>query len=508
MPIPPQILREAIRKERERRDAAAWAKRTAEERAAIAARCEASFVEFRKHINPKLKWGWWQYELCAELQAFYEALISGKRPRLVIQAPPQHGKSEIIVDFIGWLSGKNPDCRTIYASFSERLGIRANLRLQRMLDSERYKQVFPGTTLNASNVVTISAQSLRNREILEFAGRAGYFRNTTVRGSVTGEGLDLGVIDDPIKGREEANSETIREKTWNWFTDDFLTRFSEEAGLLIIMTRWHIDDPVGRLVASDPKVKVLSYPAIAEEDEPHRKAGEALFPEHKSLSFLLEMKHAMSARPGSWESLYQQRPIIAGGNLFKTEHFRRHAHAAPPPTLRRIVFVDTAQKTKEQNDYSVFQAWGIGADGVAYLLDQVRGKYEAPELEATARAVWAKHKAEPVKGRGHLAAMKVEDKVSGTGLIQSLRRPPNPIPVLPITRGSADKYTRALDALPAIAAGLVSIPGDAPWTMDLLSELAAFPNGVHDDQVDPLVDAVCELVGTPMTGISMVDFVD
>lgn len=502
--MPPAILREAIRKERERRDAAAWAKRTAAERAEIATRCEASFSEFRRHINPRLKTGWWQAEMAAELQAFYEDLKAGRRPRLVIQAPPQHGKSEIIVDFIGWLSGKNPDCRTIYASFSERLGIRANLRLQRMLDSERYKQVFPGTTLNASNVVTISAQSLRNREILEFVGRAGFFRNTTVRGSVTGEGLDLGVIDDPIKGREEANSETIRNKTWDWLNDDFMTRFSEEAGLLIILTRWHIDDPVGRLRAADPSLRVLSYPAIATADEPHRKAGEPLFPEHKSLAFLLGRKRLM--RPESWESLYQQNPVIEGGNLFKPDQLKRHTYGMPPPTVRRFVFADTAQKTKEQNDYSVFQVWGLGADGIAYLLDQVRGKYEAPELEAMARAIWAKHRAADIKHRGHLAAMKVEDKVSGTGLIQSLRRPPNPIPVLPITRGSADKYTRALDALPAIAAGLVSIPGDAPFTLDLISELAAFPNGVHDDQVDPLVDAVCELVGTPMTGISMVDY--
>ncbi|MEN2036143.1 terminase family protein, partial [Staphylococcus capitis] len=140
--------------------------------------------------------------------------------------------------------------------------------------------------------------------MIEYVGKGGYFRNTTVRGSITGESLDLGVIDDPIKGRTEANSSTIRDAAWDWFTDDFFTRFSEDAGLLIILTRWHIDDPVGRLMDKMGKgLRVLKYKAIAEEDEQHRKAGEPLFPEHKSLEFLMERKAAMSE--GNWLALYQ-----------------------------------------------------------------------------------------------------------------------------------------------------------------------------------------------------------
>ncbi|MDR2881336.1 MAG: terminase family protein, partial [Azoarcus sp.] len=276
-----------------------------------------SFWAFRQYINPRLKKGWWQREIAHELQRFYDDLKAGTRPKLVIQAPPQHGKSTIIIDFIAWLSGHDPDCRTIYTSFSERLGVRANLRLQRTFTSRKYGAVFPGTRINEQNVVTISSQTLRNREILEFVGREGYFRNTTVRGSITGESLDLGVIDDPIKGREEAQSETIRDKTWDWLLDDFFTRFSEHAGLLSILTRWHIDDPIGRLIEHMPDVRVVSYPAIAEEDEQYRKKGEALFPEHKSLEFLLERKGVMY--PPFWAALYQQNPIVAEGELFKPD---------------------------------------------------------------------------------------------------------------------------------------------------------------------------------------------
>lgn len=407
---------------------------------------------------------------------------------LVIQAPPQHGKSVQVIDFISWIVGQNPSLRCIYASFSDRLGVRANLRLQRIFDSKTYKGLFPNTRINESNVVSISGQYLRNREILEFVDNEGFFRNTTVRGSITGESLDLGIIDDPIKGREEANSQTIRDKTWDWFTDDFFTRFSEHAGLLAILTRWHIDDPIGRLIAANKQVKVLSYQAIAEKDEQFRKTGEALFPEHKSLKFLLKRKSIMASE--NWEALYQQNPVMAGGNLFKTEWLGEYDEL---PRLKwRSIYVDTAQKTSERNDYSVFEHWGAGLDGKAYLIDLVRGRFEAPELEKTALTIWTKAKAYDPGTYGHLRKMVVEDKVSGTGLIQSLKR--KAIPVSGLQRDK-DKYTRALDVVPSVASGLVLIPREAAWKKAFEAEYTAFPDAPHDDQIDPFIDAISEICG-------------
>ena len=275
------------------------------------------FWVYRQYINPKLKISWFQKEIAYALMQFYQDYKSGKRPKLIIEAPPQHGKSVQVIEFISWLAGHDPDAKTIYTSFSERLGIRANLRLQRIFDSEKYKQVFT-TRLNTSTVVAISGQYLRNREILEYVNQDGYFRNTTIRGAITGESLDIGIIDDPLKGREEAQSHTIRNKTWDWLTDDFLTRFSDEAALLIIGTRWHIDDPIGRLRDLYKDLQVLSYKAIAEVDEKNRKAGEALFPAHKSIEFLLERKKLMSSL--SWESLYQSNTIIVTGKQIGRAH--------------------------------------------------------------------------------------------------------------------------------------------------------------------------------------------
>lgn len=466
--------------------------------AIAAGEAQRDFWSFRQFVQPDMLLGWFQRDLAAHLQQFDADLDAGKRPRLILCCPPQMGKSETVTDYIAWRSGRRPDTRTIYASFSERLGERANLALQRKFDLERFQRAFPELKLNSANAVTQGAgQALRNRTIIEFVGRRGFFRNVTIGGSVTGESLDLAVLDDPHKGRDEANSPAIRDKIWQWFSDDYATRFSSKAGLIAIMTRWHTDDVAARLVASDPTIKVLSYPAIAEEndgrsdiDRKNRRPGEALFPELKPLEFLEAMKRQMD--PGSWSSLYQQKPVVSGGNLFKIDDFQRHRHGEARAYKRRMIFADTAQKTGERNDYSVFQCWGLGKDGVLYLIDQARGKFEAPELEKVARAFWAKHKAIDDPDAGYLTQFAVEDKVSGTGLVQQLARTGH-IPIHPIKR-TTDKYSRALDALPSIAAGLVSIPADAPFTRDLLGELATFPAGAHDDQIDPMMDAVAEML--------------
>lgn len=162
-------------------------------------------------------------------------------------------------------------------------------------------------------------------------------------------------------------------------------------------------------------------------------------------------------------------------------------YTAPPALEYRTIYADTAQKTGTQNDYSVIQCWGKSRGGQAVLLDQIRGKWEAPELLVQARAFWSKHKPGPAP----LRAFKVEDKVSGTGLIQTLKR--EGIPMLAIQR-DRDKVTRAYDAAPMIESGNVLLPRDAPWLSDLLAEATTFPNGAHDDQLDPLFDAVADML--------------
>jgi predicted phage terminase large subunit-like protein len=435
------------------------------------------FYTFRRLISPRAKVGWFYKAITAELQSFYGDLIQGKRPKLIIQAPPQHGKSEAITDFICWLLGKDPSKRNIYASFSERLGVRANLKVQRILTTDRYKIIFPTSFLNAKNITTVSGQHLRNKEILELVGQTGYFRNTTVKGSITGEGLDLGVIDDPIKGREEAGSTTIRNKVWDWFTDDFFTRFSEDAGLLMILTRWHVDDPAGRMIENfGDKIRVVTYKAIATEDEEYRNEGEPLFPELKSLDFLYERKSTMP--PANFEALYQQSPIIQDGEMIKLEWFKWYDDA---PTIKeKSIFVDTAQKKGERNDYTVAELWGFDGSNI-YLLDMMRVKENAPEAQRLIEAFYEKHRDNSFR------KMYIEDKSSGSTMIQVFKQRGM---LVEAVQRSVDKVQRMSIASGYIEMGKVWLSSSVKHITDLTDEAISFPNGVHDDTLDPMMDAI------------------
>lgn len=466
-----------------------------------------SFWAFRKYLRPKWKRGWWQRAYAAVLQRFWESLVRGERPKLLIEAPRQHGKTMMIVDFLAWACGKNPDLRSYYASYSSKLGKRANKDLQRIFSSARYLAVFPGTRIQLTKIRDPShpTNSQKTQTVIEFVGREGSFSNTTVLGAVNGESIALGVIDDPMKDAKESRSIVKRETAWQWMTTDFFGCMTIDAGLLIIGARRHKDDPIGRLTAkyreAGKPLKKFSYPAIAVKDERYRKEGEALSPEIHDLEQLRELKLPMNEH--DWQATYQQNPIDEGGNIILGEWLLRYQLA---PLLKyRVIYGDTAQKAKESNDYSVFQCWGYGTDGKIYLLDMIRGKWLSGALRVNARAFWTKHAAVDVKKFGKLRAMKIEDKASGTGLIQELKEPSQaerkegaiPLPVIAIER-TIDRYTRCLDVLAYIQNGYVMLPASAPYTMDVVSEAEAFTSDdthAHDDTLDPLFDAVEDMLG-------------
>jgi hypothetical protein len=248
-----------------------------------------NFGLFRREIRPHMIWGWWTQEVAWQLHRFYNDMVAGRRPKLAISSPPQHGKSWAATDFIAWVAGKQPDRKTIFGSYSDDLGVRTNNDLQRIITGEPFKRIFPGTKI--SEEATSSGgydRWKRNSSLIEFIGHEGSFRNTTVSGQINGLELHLGVIDDPIKGREEAHRVNARNKAWEWFADDFMSRFAKDAALLVVMTRWHTDDILGRFMERYPELRMLSYPAIAEHDERCRRKGDPLFPELKPLDFLLD----------------------------------------------------------------------------------------------------------------------------------------------------------------------------------------------------------------------------
>lgn len=449
----------------------------------MARRARDNFWLYRRYMNPEMRIGWFQRSICSELQKFYTAFYFGERPVLIIQAPPQHGKSTIIVDFVSWIIGRHPMLRTIYASFSDRLGVRANKTLVRTMESAKWPRVFPEVVIPPIG----SIGTTRNAMLFEILGpkgpTGGSFRNTTVRGSVTGESLDLGVIDDPLKGRLEANSPAFRDGAWDWLTDDFFTRFSEFAALLFILTRWHVDDPAGRMLEYAPNTKVLSYPAIAIErnaENPsapgdEREVGEALFPEHKSIEFLLKRKEIMTE--DSWEALYQQSPFVRTGGMFPIDRFELIERApAREDVVSAVRYWDKAgTKDGEGAETSGTLMYRL-KNGRYAIVDVTHGRWGALEREerikkcAIADGMWVKVYVEQEPGSG--------GKESAEGTIRNLAGF-----IIEADRPTGDKAIRAEPYAAQVQGRNVDyVRGE--WNRPFLEEHQHFPFGKLKDMVD------------------------
>lgn len=453
------------------------------------------FWTFRRYINPKMKVGWWQRQVSAELQRFYDEFIAGGRPALAIQAPPQHGKSVQITEFLAWVQGRHlsfPETcgvfshqvglREVYGSFSDRLGVRANTAVQKLCENPRFQKVFPGALLPG-----MKDKEQCNRDIVEFLRSDGaYFRNTTVGGSITGEGLDLGAVDDPLKGRAEANSPTVRQRAWNWFTDDLFTRFSDFAALLIILTRWHVDDPLGRLQEMSElgdlklNLRVLKYPALATEDLERaegdwRAVGEPLFPELKSEEFLLSRKSIMLE--SSWESLYQQSPFVASGGIFPVDKFE---YLDFPPArddvLRSVRYWDKAG-TKDGNGAETSGTLMHALKSGRYVIENVvHGRWKALEREVKIKST--------AEADGYGVEVYVEQE-PGSGGKESAEATVMNLAGWPVyaDRPTGDKALRAEPYAAQVQGGNVWLVR-GPWNRPFLEEHEHFPFGKLKDMVD------------------------
>lgn len=428
---------------------------------------------FRSKRNIDMLDNWHQARICKALQRVY----TGRTTRLIINVPPRSGKTEVAVKaFIAWAMGLSPDSEFIHASYSKRLATANAYDIRAMMQHEAYKLVFPWLKLQDD--------SKAKDEFRTTAG--GIVYATGAEGTITGYGASkmrdsFGgaiIIDDPHKAGE-ATSPVMRQSVIDWYQSTIQSRLNKPDGpIIIIMQRLHEEDLSGWLLngGSGEKWEHLVIPA---RDE----SGQSFWPEQ----FPPEMLDRLElTSPYVFAGQYMQRPAPLGGGIFKDEWWR--FFDAMPPLKHRSIYADTAQKTKEQNDYSVLQCWGVTQDNQMVMLDMARGKWEAPELETMARAFWAKHLGVPNKGP--LRAFKVEDKVSGTGLIQKLKR--EGIPIVPIQR-NVDKVTRAFDAAPYIQSGNVYLMRSTPHLADFLAESAVFPNGSHDDMIDATMSAISDL---------------
>lgn len=468
----------------------------------LARNAMAAFVAY---TYPKYIMGWCHLEICKRLDRFLEAVREKQSPRLMISMPPRHGKTELASRrFPAYAFGRYPDMEIIATSYSDSLASRINRDVQRIIDKEQYYRIFPGTELPGKNAKADAQYSyLRNNDIFEIINHTGSYRSAGVGSGINGMGCDIGIIDDPYKSRADAESQTKRDSVYDWYTSTLYNRLSPGGGLLIIATRWHQDDLMGRLLekakTDGDEWDLINFPAIAEEDEPYRNKGDALHPERYPLEELIRKKSAIGTR--DWESLYQQHPTPGQGILFKREHFkyfetheadgdRTYAlqgdagtSLAPASLCKVFQTCDVAGTISDSADYFVLSTFALTPDNNLLVLDVFRLKIEGPDQPRLIRQQAQKWK--PLM-------IGVESKNMGLTLFQTLRR--EALPIVELKPGSQDKYTRAMPAAARYSTGSIYHSLNAPWLEEYESELSAFPNGAHDDQVDTVAYAVLMMV--------------
>ena len=451
--------------------------------------CQRSFSHFIRRAWPHIITDRyihnWHVDAMAE---HFEAVADGQISRLLINVPPGTSKSTITgIMYPAWLWGPKgqPYHKFIGAAHEQGLAVRDSRMMRELVTSSWYQSLWPLAMTGDQN------------EKLYFENAERGFRQACAVSSMTGRRGHTIAWDDPLSP-EKAHSEAHRNTALRVLKETLPTRLNdpEKSAIIVVMQRLHENDPSGYILAKELGYEHLCLPMEFDParrcvtsigwSDPRTEGDELLFPERFPRSVVDRDKAAMGEYATAGQ--FQQRPAPIGGGIFKNEWWQYYQ--VLPKIRYRIIYADTAQKTKEQNDYSVFQCWGMGEDGRIYLIDMVRDKWEAPELLVIAKAFWDKHKAEP-RIMGTLRQFKVEDKASGTGLIQQLKQKKVPVDGIP---RSIDKVSRAMDAAPHVQAGNVVLPEDSEWLSDILNEATSFPNASHDDTLDPMMDAVSDML--------------
>jgi predicted phage terminase large subunit-like protein len=486
----------------------------AEKRRRLRLKLESDHLEFTKHFF-KIRQGIdfrvnWHHVLIADT---LEKVIRGEIKNVIFNVSPGSSKTEeVVINFIARGLALNARARFLHISYSDDLAVLNSETAREVVRSEEYQELWP-------RKIAADADSKKRWNVEDDGKKAGGVYATSLGGQITGfraghmaEGWQGAIlIDDPLKV-EDAYSKTNRDKANRKLVSTVKSRKANpDTPIVVIMQRLAEEDPTGFIKTGGipGEWTFVEIPALI-TDEYVAKLPEHIRPmvdsserdEDGRFSYwpykepLQELLASEKADRYVFSGQYMQRPSPLGGGIIQSGKFVRYG--APPSLQYRKIYADTAQKTAERNDYSVLQCWGLGKDNKVYLLDQIRGKWEAPELKRRAIDFWNKHKA---IGAGNpdapvLREMLVEDKASGTGLIQEVKSDGG-IPIKGIER-TKDKLTRVMDIVSHIDVGNVCIPLNADFVSDFTQECDAFTaddTHAHDDQIDPMADAITDMLG-------------
>jgi len=420
-----------------------------------------------------------------------EEVERGNIPFLILVTAPRHGKSELVSRRLpAWYAGRHPDHDIVVATYSDEFAMDFGADVRAIMNSSQHHQVFPGFKLRRGGTAKDRLQTEKGG-LLSFVGRGG---------ALTGRGAHLLICDDLIKDDKEAQSQAIRDQAWNWLTKVAMTRRRGKKLVIMTFTRWHVDDPIGRLTNSNTdenpyfnenlakRIKIIELPAIAEENDTLGRApGEALWPDGPDtfdLDFLEQQRALMG--PLNFEALYQGKPTLSEGILFQRENIHLYNPSDLPKELRYYCSSDHAVGLKQRNDFTVLLKVGVDQNEDIWLTecfwkkvptDQVVEAILTMASGATRPIVWWAERDHIGKSIGPF----LRKRIAETGKYLNLVEMPS----------AADKQQRAQSIVARSAMGKLHLPAWAGWTARAIEQMLSFPNGTHDDFVDALA-----LIGT------------
>ena len=426
-----------------------------------------NLLAYARMVYPTYQINWHHREIAEHLQLAEAGVIE----RLMIIMPPRAGKSLLASTlFPAWLMGRHPTKEVIASSYASDLSSGFGARVRNIMMNDMHAQIFGEDSALATG-------SKAKDHFLTVSN--GVYRATGVGGGVTGFGAHCYLIDDPVKSREEAESETIREKIWEWYTNDVYTRRMKGCIFVLIGTRWHDEDLHGRLLRAEEegvgdKWVKLHYPAISTDEHGNEKD---LWENEYDLKFMRQARDVVG--PRVWQCLYQGDPTPDEGNYFKNE-WMRYFTALPDTRRMKIYAASDYAVSEKTGDYTVHLIAGVDERDNIYIIDMWRGQTN-PEVWAESfidlvkkwkPMIWAEERGQIDKAIGpFLNKRMMEEKTYQ--MRQSFS-------------SSNDKAARARSIQARVSMGKVLFPKHAPWMSELHSEMMKFPAGKNDDMVDCL----------------------
>ena len=369
--------------------------------------------------------------------------------------------------FPSWVLGRHPDWSIIAATYNQTRANEVGGKVRNKLTDQVHQIVFPKCVIS-KDTKSVHHVATTNE---------GHYYSIGVGGSVMGRSAHLVLIDDPLRGREDAESKLVREKMIDWYASSIYTRLRPDNRIIVISTRWHTNDLTGYLLKEHAQENwvVVELRAIAEEDDIlNRNVGEALCPNIYSLEHLKKVKIIEGTY--NWESLYQQRPIARKGGIIQYHWIENNAYENPPEEdeVEKIVISwDTAYRPDELNDPTAATVWYIVKNGY-YLIDVINEKLEFYKIIKKIKFLQNKY---------HPTTHLIEGRASGQTIIDELKRTTT-IPVIEISTKNLDKHVR-LDATTGLfESGRVHFPDRAPWLIETKDQLCMFPSYKYDDITD------------------------